>query len=559
MRDLVKLLAFLFQLTREMRFSRLTMTTIVVAGMISGFANTAFLALFNSAFTGKSPRLPVLIGAFAGLCLLLPGCRLLSQVLLIDLTQRGILELRLRLCGRILGAPLRQLEEIGPHRLLAALTSDVDLIVDALALAPLLVMHAAIVISCLAYLGWLSWSMLLEVLGLVVFGVLTYQLPLTLAMRRFAAARQWMDGLLKHVRAIAEGTKELKMHELRRQALLADLRTASTAVQRETRAGGIVVAAAASWGQALFFVVIGLLLFVLPRYHRLDSATLLGFTLVLLRLMTPLEVLLGSAPNLSRAAASAGAIGRLGVSLRQTAADAGGAGVAVEPRWQRLELAGVTHEYRREERAEGFVLGPIDLAFEPGELVFIAGGNGSGKTTLAKLLVGLYEPESGEIRFAGRRITAENRHLLSEHFSVVFADFFLFERLLGLDRPVLDDEALRYLRELRLERKVRVEEGVLSTLDLSQGQRKRLALLTAYLEDRPLYLFDEWAADQDPTFKEIFYLEILPGLKAKAKTVFVISHDDRYYQLADRIIKLEDGKVEFDRPISEYLALAAST
>ncbi|HXM69499.1 MAG TPA: cyclic peptide export ABC transporter, partial [Thermoanaerobaculia bacterium] len=272
----------------------------------------------------------------------------------------------------------------------------------------------------------------------------------------------------------------------------------------------------------------------------------------------PITTLVGTVPNLAVADAAVENVAALEAALDKSLS-AGFDRFTLSRSFKEIAFEDVVFHYHDTDSGRAFTVGPINLTFKPGETVFIAGGNGSGKTTLAKLLVGLYEPESGEIRFAGRRITAENRHLLREHFSVVFADFFLFERLLGLDRPVLDDEALRYLRELRLERKVRVEEGFLSTLDLSQGQRKRLALLTAYLEDRPLYLFDEWAADQDPTFKEIFYLEILPGLKAKAKTVFVISHDDRYYQLADRIIKLEDGKVEFDRPISEYLALAAST
>jgi putative ATP-binding cassette transporter len=554
MQDLLKLLSFLLRLAREVRFSRLTMAAIVIAGLISGFANTALIALFNAALTGRGLPMPVLISSFVALCLILPCFRLISQVLLIHLTQHGIRELRLRLCGRILAAPLRQLEAIGPHRLLAALTQDVNTIVDALVQVPLIVMHVGIVVSCLIYLGWLSWVVLLEITGFIVLGVVTYLGPMQLAMRHFSKARRLMDTLLKHIRSLTEGTKELKMHEFRRAAFLQDVRAASTGLQRETRAGGIIFAVASSWGQVLFFVVVGLLLFVLPHFQPVATSTLLGFTLVLFNMMTPLEVLLNAAPNLGRASVSASTIGKLGLSLQQIATDAGQAGTAIEPRWQRLELAGVTHDYHREEATENFVLGPIDLTFRPGELVFIAGGNGSGKTTLAKLLVGLYAPETGEIRFAGTPITAENRYLLREHFAAVFSDFFLFERLLGLDRPVLDGDARKYLAELRLEQKVKVEEGVLSTLELSQGQRKRLALLTAYLEDRPIYLFDEWAADQDPIFKDIFYLEILPGLKAKGKTVIVISHDDRYYHLADRLIKLESGKVEYDRSISEFLS-----
>jgi len=183
-------------------------------------------------------------------------------------------------------------------------------------------------------------------------------------------------------------------------------------------------------------------------------------------------------------------------------------------------------------------------------LVFITGGNGSGKTTLAKLLVGLYIPQQGEIRLDGQPITDERRDDYRQLFSVVFSDFYLFENLLGLSDFNIDTRAQDYLVKLELDRSVEIKDRTLSTLDLSQGQRKRLALLTAYLEDRPIYLFDEWAADQDPQFKEIFYFELLGRLKAAGKTAIVISHDDRYYHVADRVIKLNYGLIEFDNSMA---------
>jgi putative ATP-binding cassette transporter len=166
-----------------------------------------------------------------------------------------------------------------------------------------------------------------------------------------------------------------------------------------------------------------------------------------------------------------------------------------------------------------------------------------------KLITGLYIPESGEIRVDGKLITDKNRDCYRQQFSVVFSDFYLFERLLGLDRPDLHTQVLDYLIKLELDHKVEVKDDALSTTALSQGQRKRLALLTAYLEDRPIYVFDEWASDQDPVFKQIFYRQLLPELKNKGKTVLVVSHDDRYFQVADRIIKLDYGKLEYDEPL----------
>ena len=104
---------------------------------------------------------------------------------------------------------------------------------------------------------------------------------------------------------------------------------------------------------------------------------------------------------------------------------------------------------------------------------------------------------------------------------------------------------------LQLDHKVRIEDGAFSTIHLSQGQRKRLALLTSYLEDRPIYVFDEWSADQEPMFREIFYRHLLPGLRAKLKTVVVITHDDRYFDAADRIIELDYGRFRNERAVGK--------
>ena len=226
--------------------------------------------------------------------------------------------------------------------------------------------------------------------------------------------------------------------------------------------------------------------------------------------------------------------------------------------WQEIELSGVTHSYYREREASSFTLGPISATISRGELIFLVGGNGSGKTTLAKLLCGLYIPESGSLLLDGKPVTDLTRDQYRQLFSVVFSDFYLFEKLHGLEALNLDTRAAHYIARLQLEHKVEVRGGELSTVDLSQGQRKRLALLTAYLEDRSIYIFDEWAADQDPVFREIFYYELLPELKAKGKTVVVISHDDRYYGMADRVVKLDYGQLAEAEDEIEVLAEAVA-
>jgi putative ATP-binding cassette transporter len=279
----------------------------------------------------------------------------------------------------------------------------------------------------------------------------------------------------------------------------------------------------------------------LPTLKNVPSEVLTGYVLTILYLMGPLRQLMTALPAFGRAEIALQRIEDLGLSLSQRASE-GGSVAAITLPWRRLELRKVLFGYPQDGRDGDFILGPIDCVLRPGEILFVVGGNGSGKSTLAKLLVGLYSPQDGEIRLDEQRISDHNREWYRQHFSVIFSDFYLFEDLLGLESQNLDKSAREYLSLLQLGHKVQVQNGELSTTALSQGQRRRLALLTAYLEDRPIYVFDEWAADQDPQYKKVFYTQILPELKARGKGVIVITHDDRYFDLADRIFKLDYGK-----------------
>ena len=208
----------------------------------------------------------------------------------------------------------------------------------------------------------------------------------------------------------------------------------------------------------------------------------------------------------------------------------------------KLELQNLTYEYSDQAGEYNFTLGPINLVMQSGELIFFTGGDGSGKTTLIKLLTGLYTAQAGSISCNGKPVSPQEMEAYQQLFSVIFADVYLFDQLLGLD--ALDEQAQHYLDKLQLQHKVTIHEGTLSTTNLSYGQRKRLALLTAYLEDRPVYIFDEWASGQDPEFREIFYRQLLPELKQQGKLVIVISHNDHYYAVADRVIAMDLGQIK---------------
>ncbi len=547
----MKFLRFVF--SRSGKARRLLFGAVVV-GMVAGAGSVGLLALVNISLRRSAGTLSHVGLAFAGLCVVVTLSRVGSIALLALLGQGMVKDLRLELSRQILAAPLPTLEGLGAHRLLATLTDDINALTQALIFVPAVFINGTIVVGCLGYMAWLDSRLFLMLVGVVALGIASYRLPAALGIRRFKQARDEQDALFGHFRALTDGVKELKLHRRRRWAFTGYLGATVERVRHLRVVAAMIYGAAAAWGHLLFFVVIGVLLLARPGFVGASHDTLVGYTLVLLYMMTPLQTLLDNLPTLGRAEVAVDKVRALGFSLASGGDVRSEPPPAAEPEptWARLELRGVTHTYRREGQDRDFRLGPIDLALAPGEIVFLVGGNGSGKTTLAKILVGLYAPEAGAIAVDGRAV-GEGGELddYRQLFSAVFSDFFLFDDLLGIETTDVDDRARRYLEGLQIAHKVEVRNGRLSTTDLSQGQRKRLALLTAYLEDRPIYLFDEWAADQDPAFKEIFYREILGELRRRGKTVVAISHDDRYYPLADRLIKLEDGQLEYDGPWEE--------
>lgn len=539
--------------------AKVTVLLAIVAGVASGASHAFLLALINSSLIMGDARFSrtVILG-FIGLCLLLPLTRLVSQILMANMVQGAIFDLRMHLCRRIVAAPLRHLESVGIPRLLATLTDDVLVIGSVFTLIPLVCTHATVLLACLLYLGYLTWTSLVLVLGFLALGITGFKFLTKKGAKYTKRARENQDKLFSHFRALTEGIKEIKLHHQRRTEFISRILEFTASDYRRNNIIGVTFyTAAGSWGQFMFFVIIGLLLFVMPQVMTISAQILTASILVMLYIVSPLDILSSLLPSFGRAKIAMEKIKSLGLSLEEKSTEVEAAGqLGPENEWTELSLSGVTHTYYRENETTRFILGPISLTLKPGELVFLVGGNGSGKTTLAKLITGLYSAESGEIRLNGQAITDETRDAYRQHFSMVFSDFFLFDTLLGLNNgkntDELDAQAQKYLDKLQLKGSVEIKNGALSSTAVSQGQRKRLALLTSYLEDRPIYVFDEWAADQDPVFKEVFYLHLLPELRAKGKTIIAISHDDKYYYVADRIVKLDYGKLEYDRDIKHF-------
>ncbi|MFE0043491.1 cyclic peptide export ABC transporter [Streptomyces albireticuli] len=527
-----------------LRSSRRPFLLALVASVVSGGAGASFIAVVNAAL-GRAGDVPAwLVWTFAGLCLATVTTRFLSQNLLFRLSQGFIQRLRRRLIDGILGAPLRTVEKIGTPRLYSALSDDVVVIADALPGLPMVCFSAAFVVVCLVYMAVVSPAVALASLVATALGVAVYRLFARYGLRHLGAAREEQDRLFEHFRAITEGTKELKLDRRRREALAGDALDATAASYRRSSVVGLsVFEGAAGSGQAVFFALIGVLLFLFPLWVAMSTRTLTDSVMVLLFMVSSLQGVLTWLPVLGRASV---ALSKIEERLEQLES----AGRENHPPvpgadfdgWRSVEFRGVTHAYPGA-TGEEFVLGPLDFTFRPGEVLFVVGGNGSGKTTLAKLLTGLYLPEKGAVHVDGTEITAACRDAYRAQFSAVFSDFFLFESLAGLPDTDRAEKARHYLRRLQLDHKVSIVDDRFSTTALSQGQRKRLALLTAYLADRSFYLFDEWAADQDPVFKEFFYTELLTELKERNKAVVVISHDDQYFHVADRLVRLDYGRI----------------
>ncbi|MGD2180918.1 cyclic peptide export ABC transporter [Lusitaniella coriacea] len=551
----------------------------IATGFLSGGSSAGLIALVSRAiasdrvFSGSGIALridPAIAWGFVGLAAIALLTSIMARILLIRLSQDAVFQLRMRLSRQILASELSNLEKLGSPRLLATLTEDVQAISNAVYVLPFLCINLAISIGGLLYITWLSWSMFLVVMGLSAIAFLSTRILLRNARKLLALAREEQDLLFKHFRAVTTGTKELKLHAERRKDFLSgDLTVTASQFRRYTVRGLSLFATTDSWGKLIFFFAIGLVLFILPHWFAIAPQTLAGYILTFTYLMGPMENIVNKLPLISKANIALQKIDALGLSLvshgeeekvvirDRLSEEVGLRTNATHPSPRPpvpssphqspiLTLKGVTHTYPSDDDLY-FTLGPIDLSFKTGEIVFIIGGNGSGKSTLAKLITGLYNPEAGEISLKGHPITPQNREWYRQHFSAVFSDFYLFDRLLGFDLDDLDTQARNYLKQLQLDRKVTVQKGQLSTTNLSQGQRKRLALLTAYLEDRPIYLFDEWAADQDPAFKKIFYTEFLPQLRDRGKTILAISHDDRYFDRGDRLIKLDYGQIVYDK------------
>ncbi len=510
---------------------------VIALSLLSAALGIGLIAFINKELIVALNSSLLILPEFLGLLLLLMAVTLASQLALTVLGHHFVYRLRGEFIKRILDTQVERIEQIGSAQLLAGLTSDVRAITIAFVRLPELIQGIILTIGSAAYLAWLSPQMLFVTAVWVAITIIGGWLLVSKVYRHMAKLRDIEDNLYTDFQTIIEGRKELALNRQRAQLIY------ETVYQEDARnyRHHIVRAdtfhlSAVNWSNIMMLGAIGLVFFMANSLGWANTAVAATYSLTLLFLRTPLLSAVGALPTLLTAQVAFDKLNTFQLTeyhpdfiVPQAASN-----------WKTLELRNLVFHYGE----QGFEVGPINMTLKRGELVFLIGGNGSGKSTLAMLLTGLYRPVSGQILLDGEEIDGANMEKYRSLFSAVFTDVHLFDRLIDNRGQAADPAKVQaWLARLQMQDKVKLEGNKVLNLKLSKGQSKRLALLLATAEQRDILLLDEWAADQDPHFRRIFYRELLPWLQEMGKTVFAISHDDHYFLHADRLLEMREGKL----------------
>ncbi len=483
------------------------------------------------------------LGGLIALCLF----NGIVQIILAKMGSELVARLRRELSKRFIDLEYYKLGN-KKSSIFGVLIEDIGRIGPLAILAPQLAYHGSLIFICGIYLISLSTKLFLVLLlGLGIPLCVSFLLVRS-TYTQFDAMRRSEAILFEHFHAIADGKKSMMLNRARAEhfhkvVLQPAVEQVKILMQRVYLRWALNGAwsSAAAYGTVFAVVYLGHAAFALP------TDVIVRFVIGALFIVGPLNSLIQAGQPVGSGLSSLRHLERVvGLDLRPKTEEVLNHGVTspVATDWQFIHARDLSYRYPESEKDQG--VGPFNLSIGRGELVFITGSNGSGKSTLIHLLSSLLPPSSGQLYLDEDPIPYGSR-AYRENFSSVFSDFFLFSHVLDAEgNPLPDARILTLLRELELDHALSVDQGKLSRTDLSTGQKKRLALLQCYAEDREICIFDEWAADQDPRFREHFYLVLLLALKRQGKTLIVISHDDRYFHIADRLIRLEGSRIVSD-------------
>lgn len=512
-------------------------------GSVGGLATAAALAKINEAFYGEGAVAASVLLACAGFATL---SVLGSFVASLGNTYAGgriQSALSRDLTDKILTMPIERIERLGKHKLLASLQSDVGTIFTAIAFLSPIVVAGGTLIGCGAYMIMLSPALSAVTAAVLICGCLGENVLRRGMFRYFEASRKNHEATQKHYLTLTEAAKELRIGRDRRLHLRdVALHGCIEQARRLTTRIAVVQQSMSMLNQSTnFLLFVGLIAYKV--FVGSSGADLSGFVLVLLYIQGPISRLIHFIPTMSEARIAYQRIAEFADEGEEAEPNLLSPQTLTPARSLRdITLRGVSYGFPAVGETAPFTLGPIDLTIRAGEILFIVGENGSGKTTLIKLLLGLYPPQAGTIVLDGEPVTAATRDAYRQHFSAIFFDYHLFDEVI-LAGGAPPEAAGLLLERLDLTDKIEISGGRFSTTDLSTGQRKRLALVQVALEGRPVLVLDEWAAEQDPTFRRRFYEDLLPELRRGGRTLIVISHDDRYFDAADRMLHLRDGQI----------------
>lgn len=511
--------------------------SVIALSLLSAALGLGLIAFINLRLMTVVDTSLAVLPEFLGLLLLLMVVTLGSQLALTTLGHHFVFRLRGEFIKRILDSQIEKVEKIGSASLLAGLTSDIRNITIAFVRLPELVQGIILTVGSAAYLAWLSGKMMMVTalwMALTIWGGFVL---VARVYRHMATLRETEDKLYHDYQTVLEGRKELTLNRERAEYVFNQLYLPDAREYRHhiIRADTFHLSAV-NWSNIMMLGAIGLVFWMANSLGWANTAVAATYSLTLLFLRTPLLSAVGALPTLLSAQVAFNKLNTF--SLTPYRADF--PQPEPHPHWQTLELHDVCFHYPD----NSFAVGPINLTLQRGELVFLIGGNGSGKSTLAMLLTGLYQPASGQILLDGQPLAADKPEDYRKLFSAVFTDVWLFDRLLGpggkAANPALVGQWMEYLK---MTHKLQLDNGRIVDLKLSKGQKKRVALLLALSEERDIILLDEWAADQDPHFRREFYQLLLPLMQQMGKTVFAISHDDHYFQHADRLLEMRGGQL----------------
>lgn len=464
------------------------------------------------------------------------------SLLMMKVSQRVSWSLRKQILSLVLNSNYVQFAG-RKHRIDAAIVNDVNTLTGASMGIIDFSISIIIVISCFIYLAAISSVLFFITLGVAIIGATIYLVNARKNLQSFEAMRNLENKFQENFNAILNGYKEIYMEPIKGRHIfdqkIRDIANESYHINITTMTR---ILNNSMTGQVLFYLLISSVLLVFSVVFKIASVDTISFAFSLTYLLGSLEAVMLMIPMLMRAGVASGNLIQLKKELEESVLPTPTRSAACDFKssFERIQVCDLEFYYG--DRHNSFGIGPVNFEIRKGEVVFIYGGNGSGKTTFIYSLLGLFYPTAGTLKLNSTVLNETNYAEYRSLFSVVFSDYYLFNEIITPE-PIDADKADQYLKLFELEDKVTIDGTRFSTTDLSAGQKKRLALIAALLEGKQILVIDEWAADQDPNFRNKFYTEIIPMLKSNGVTVVAITHDDKYYYCADKLFRMEDGKI----------------